>query len=241
MGLPDVLLRSFNLTVPLKSKDTHLTDGGQSKILLYGKHGVEARVSIDKAILQTSSHGLKWCWIVNLRSFEPIHGLSRIVLLVPDKLATAIEINKEKLPDPKDDGSFLIDLVLKLCGVYANQIRLQQLAPEDPDLVDLLKSVEILEQKLEKFKNLLPLRSPDDLDRCTKQIAEFCDVINGLCTLYLEFVHPVWVQFNRNGGRFEDEVEARRERLDKKLEKNKNKILVHFEKLSNSDDAIEVS
>ena len=49
----------------------------------------------------------------------------RIILLIPDKLATAIEINKEMLPDPKDDGSFLIDLVLKLTAVYRDQIKVR--------------------------------------------------------------------------------------------------------------------
>jgi hypothetical protein len=51
-----------------------------------------------------------WIFSVDLKSFESIHGVSRIVKLIPDKLATAIAINKEHLSDPKDDGSFLVDL-----------------------------------------------------------------------------------------------------------------------------------
>ncbi len=58
-----------------------------------------------------------------LKSFEAVHGLSRVVRLIPDKLATAIEINKENLDDPKDDGSFLVDLVTKLLKYYQGQIK----------------------------------------------------------------------------------------------------------------------
>jgi hypothetical protein len=67
----------------------------------------------------------KWIWELDLTSFEPIHGMSRIVKLVPDKLATAIAINKENLKDPKDDGSFLIDLLLKLLEFYQAQLQVK--------------------------------------------------------------------------------------------------------------------
>jgi hypothetical protein len=40
-----------------------------------------------------------WKWDVNPKSFEVIHGLSRVTKLIPDKLATAIAINYEKLKD----------------------------------------------------------------------------------------------------------------------------------------------
>ncbi len=50
-----------------------------------------------------------------------MHGLSRVVLMVPDKIATAIEINKEDLPDP-DDGTFLIGLVEDLVVFYKGKL-----------------------------------------------------------------------------------------------------------------------
>jgi len=50
-----------------------------------------------------------------------MHGLSRVALLVPDKIATAMEINKEDFPDP-DDGTFLIELVEKLVIFYRDQL-----------------------------------------------------------------------------------------------------------------------
>ena len=62
-----------------------------------------------------------WKLILNLKSFEVMHGLSRVALLVPDKLATAIAINKENLPDP-DDGGFLVQLVIDLVIFYRDQL-----------------------------------------------------------------------------------------------------------------------
>jgi len=56
-------------------------------------------------------------WRTSLRHFEPVHLLTRIFRLLPDKLATAKAICVEGLPDPADDGSFLIRLVLQLLEV----------------------------------------------------------------------------------------------------------------------------
>ncbi len=64
-----------------------------------------------------------WMWFLNLESFEAVHGMSRIVKLIPDKLATAIAINREELSDPEDDGSFLVNLVTKLMIFYKDLVR----------------------------------------------------------------------------------------------------------------------
>ena len=64
-----------------------------------------------------------WNWDLGLENFEQVHGVSRLALLLPDKLATSMEITKENLPDPKDDGCFLIDLVQDLLKVYQDQLR----------------------------------------------------------------------------------------------------------------------
>ena len=64
-----------------------------------------------------------WNWDLRLENFEQVHGVSRLALLLPDKLATSMEITKENLPDPKDDGSFLIDLIQDLLKVYQDQLQ----------------------------------------------------------------------------------------------------------------------
>jgi hypothetical protein len=55
-----------------------------------------------------------------------------VVLLTPDKLATAIAINKEDLPDP-DDGGFLVQLVQDLVTFYKGRAA----NPQTADVVDV--------------------------------------------------------------------------------------------------------
>jgi hypothetical protein len=71
--------------------------------------------------LFTAYYEKTWKLTLDLKSFEVMHGLSRVVLMVPDKIATAIEINKEDLPDP-DDGTFLIGLVEDLVVFYKDKL-----------------------------------------------------------------------------------------------------------------------
>ena len=66
-------------------------------------------------------------WEVNEARFEEIHGLSRVVRLIPDKIITALDIAKEKIPD--HDGSFLLNLLIDLCKHY------EQVTSKHDDLV----------------------------------------------------------------------------------------------------------
>ena len=49
----------------------------------------------------------------------------RVLLLTPDKLATALVIFKENLPDP-DSGAFLVVLVIDLVKFYIDQVTNRQ-------------------------------------------------------------------------------------------------------------------
>ena len=82
-----------------------------------------------------------WVLKLNLKSFEVMHGLSRVVMLTPDKLATAIAINKEELPDP-DDGGFLIQLVQDLVTFYTSRVANPQQPSTAADVPELEASVE---------------------------------------------------------------------------------------------------
>ena len=57
-----------------------------------------------------------WRWKVNLQMFEALHGMSRVVRLIPDKLVTVQEICK--LHEPTE-SLFLIELILDLDKRYA--------------------------------------------------------------------------------------------------------------------------
>jgi len=95
--------------------------------------------------LFTDYYERTWKLSLNLESYEVMHGLSRVVLLLPDKIATAIAINKEDLPDP-DDGTFLIQIVVNLVKFYqdlqSRWDRRLQLGDNDDIIVSRLEELE---------------------------------------------------------------------------------------------------
>jgi hypothetical protein len=64
-----------------------------------------------------------WVWKTDLKSFEVIHGTSRIAKLIPDKLASAIIINHGTRNElHPDNGVFFVDLVTNLASEFMNLI-----------------------------------------------------------------------------------------------------------------------
>ena len=136
--------------------------------------------------------------------------MSRVVRLIPDKLATAIVINKENLPDPDDDGSFLIDLVLKLLNFYLEQTKktnLEALSAVDhvgcpyvdgqkrnQKFSDVLK---YLVSRLTTFKSKLRQRNQESIHNFALEILHLSDIILAFCTIYLDFVHPMLISIQR--------------------------------------------
>jgi hypothetical protein len=53
-------------------------------------------------------------WTVGSAHFEVIHGVWRVLLLIPDKLATALIVNAENLANPAHDGAFLVVILFDL-------------------------------------------------------------------------------------------------------------------------------
>jgi len=68
--------------------------------------------------LETLDSVVRWNGITS-RDFEIAHGITRFVKSVPEKLATALAVNRESLPEPTDDGSYLLDLIVRLLDQYS--------------------------------------------------------------------------------------------------------------------------
>ena len=159
-----------------------------------------------------------WRIKVTLKSFEVMHGLSTVMLLVPDKMATAIMIHKECLPDP-DDGSFLIDLVQNLLAFY-KQRHFRQNFPNVNDceatFVDIQGSrnddfnqdrlscelFDVLmefEAKLDAFKNNLRHRNDEEIIiESAHAILRFAEDLLDISSVYMNFVHPMILNISRN-------------------------------------------
>jgi len=75
---------------------------------------IESAFQINVAV-QNANNSLKFCvivfknfaWITSRSDFEVIHGISRVVGLVPDKIQTAIAICKEMVDQVPMLSNFL--------------------------------------------------------------------------------------------------------------------------------------
>lgn len=174
--------------------------------------------------------GDRWNWKLSLESFEPVHGLSRIVLLVADYLTTATAINVEKLVHPEDDGRVMVQLLLNLCFYYQNLIENGKQAEaasleerrsvgdrgvvESPVEIllgdfedgsgglDFSQTLDGFVNGLEDFKTLLAEKA--DLGRlfvATKALLKYSVDILACCQAFMCFNHPVWIRISRSENR----------------------------------------
>ena len=208
-------------------------------------------VSVNSIVTYVRDNGDRWEWNLSLKSFEPVHGMSRVVLLVPDKLRTATAINAEQ--DLDDDGRFLVDLILKLCFFYRDQVESRKEAEaaslesrrssadranelpmefllggidEIGGGLDFSESIAALIRGLEEFKTLLEQRADQ------QRLFNACDVILELsvdlfaCSqAFLCFNHPIWIQVSRSGERLTPEEQTQlSDQLLRKLEGCRKRI-----------------
>jgi uncharacterized Zn-finger protein len=191
------------------------------------------------------SCGTVWKLSLVLRSFEAIHGMSRVVKLVPDKLATAMEINRENIPD--DDGHFLIKLVKKLAVFYQSLVISQANEDESEDdrVEEVLKIVSDVEldiffaeynfreiigeffRRLDSFEKHL-IEREDELESKALMIVNMSDDILACCHIFMDFVHPVWLDIQRKGEIDYELVLTRKMELFQKLSNNHLRLEKEF-------------
>lgn len=164
-------------------------------------------------------------WTVSERHFEEIHGLSRVVLVIPDKVVTTFAVIQDLYPQRSENEGFLIGLVLDLCRRYIDIAAARPV--EQPFRPDADGHVEYTfefgvadpsdlavgnEQSLgfhatlcalrDELAALQPLAVPngeDDYFVAADDLVKFCDEIREACLVYLEFAHPVLIRSRREG------------------------------------------
>lgn len=210
-------------------------------------------INISAFLYLISEYLLKpWELRLNLKSFEVMHGLSRVVLLTPDKLATAIAINKEDLPDP-DDGGFLVQLVQDLVTFYKGRaanpqtadvvdvesrvVEVGGAAQEDgfsppAEKIQLLDVLEELSVKLNSIQENLRLRNPEGINSDCDGILVMADDILELSTIYMDFIHPIYLDIERHGIFNEEKIVELRAKVNEKLIENKRKLQDEFDGLT---------
>ena len=126
---------------------------------------------------------------ITLKNFEQVHGLSRVLMLIPDKLATAIEINKEHLPD--DTGDFLSQLVVKLLIFYSSE-KFQRENPE------ISASILHLIDDFSHFETQLNNRREEEAKLSAYLILDEGDPMLSACRIYVNFLHPELAKIQRD-------------------------------------------
>lgn len=158
-----------------------------------------------------------FAWRVSEVNFEEVHGLSRVVRLLVDKIVTTFLLYKE-LPGGGDKG-FLIRLVLNLLDHYqrivdrrdpaqlknidddepALEVTLNNEVVEDCKAISLPKTVTLLRTVLDALIGQINLRTEEDYWQMAEEILRIADKVRESCSTYLEVVHPTLIESRRQG------------------------------------------
>ena len=217
--------------------------------------GPDNRVVCKAAImfLEASHLPKPWKQVVTPKMFEVMHGLSRVTMLLPDKLATALVIYNESLPDP-DDGKFLVELVADLVVFYRNKLaililpsvdnentvsRIEQIGGEiDQEFKAPDESVglsEILDDFLDKMSSMgtnLTLRNEAGVHSDAHEILRMADDLLEFSIVYMDFVNPICLNVERKGFFDENRIQELRSELNIVLDENKKKLQEEFDLLT---------
>lgn len=183
-----------------------------------------------------------WAWKVALRDFEVIHGFSRIVRLVPDKLHTAKAI---ELEIGKGRGEFLCKLVEDLIILYRDIHKEKQISADNypeqrlPHEMDETLNKPIahnasLGETIDEYLHLLrsvkeSLNDPEGAyeDRA-RSFVQMSDDLLQVCHIFLDFIHPVWITVRRTGVFDNQLIASLKVRCDTKLMQCYNKLCLEY-------------
>jgi hypothetical protein len=85
---------------------------------------------------------------------------------------------------------------------------------------------------LESMNKSLKDRDEVEMKSDSEKIIEISDDILAACHVYMDFVHPVWIEVDRIGDFNPENIEQLKTRLNEKLEQNQRKLHREFLKLT---------
>lgn len=161
-------------------------------------------------------------WVISEKHFEEIHGLSRVVLLIPDKLAVTLDVVKSVVETTPAERGYFLNLVSRLCTRYltitANRPSFHPLFLEenrgrivlfDFEVDDGLREVfrvgyvrrgfsfydtlHLLRSRLNVLVRLARDKRVAEFNAESELVVKFADSVRALCSVYLQFVHPVLI------------------------------------------------
>ena len=94
-----------------------------------------------------------------------------------------------------------------------------------------VQEMKFLFNLLEDFKVLLREKIRNQLILKAKSICEKSDEILAACHVFMDFIHPIWINIQRSNKIDEELVRQLSRKLDEKLEANKGKLVKEYEAL----------
>lgn len=189
-----------------------------------------------------------WKWELRLENFEVIHGLYRTVMLLPDKLTTALAIKMERHHD--EDGAFLIRLVENLATFYSSKHQ-ETMASLDLAMPEQFQTfeIEIGEGEIDTEADLTDLGSVlntfkvalgdliTELHQGThwryfsdsRNLIMLADDILLVSKIFLDLIHPVWIGVRRNGIFDNEKIQELKTQCESNLNALNGKLLDEFE------------
>jgi len=119
-------------------------------------------------------------------NFEEVHALSRIVNLIPDKIATALYIHCER-NHVLETGSFYPKQIVDLLQIYI-------LPGNRPRNVSFTQTLISLSHLLQSFQSALDSWSTNEAQFIGASIISDLDPIRTGCQIYTDFLHPELVK-----------------------------------------------
>ena len=202
-------------------------------------------------------HSKYFSWVVDISDFGFVHGLSRIVSLIPDKVVTSGLLYEERLPLQGEEG-YLVQLVINLLQNFKRDYDLRHQEPierppgvrrrcrsvlldfpDDPNVEDdqglgLLDTYEILLNSLLDVVSVTTSADRDVYWEAAFVSVQLADKVRELCFVYLELVHPFLVEARRGI----DEafyLRQRRQSLKQRLVRNAGLLLQEFHEARERD------
>jgi len=160
-----------------------------------------------------------WCWKVDLQNFEEIHGMSRVVRLVPDKVSTTGAIMEDENVEGKPD--FLLKLVSDLTSIFVAR-SLTRLSQEITGEGETWRTVICSEghdengaypecdstfgaaivdftDQLQRCKNAAADNASENFWQEGKKLIQMSQAFGEACAVYLEIAHPALLDLNKSG------------------------------------------
>ena len=132
-------------------------------------------------------------WKLNYGHYEAVHGLMRMVNVIPDKLTTAQEIREDESINP-ENATIIISSVISILQFYLDGLRIRAEINDLPisEPLSLYYTIKQTQASLKVFTIHLRQKNDELLKSLKKEIQESLYSIKACCCVFIKFVIPLF-------------------------------------------------